>query len=53
MSERQMSGAEMVLAAVGAAVVLLVGLYLSTRNAARAERADDAPGAEKAHGVQK
>jgi YjbE family integral membrane protein len=45
--------AEMILAAVGAAVVLLVGLYLSKRNAARAERGDDAPGAEKAHSVQK
>jgi hypothetical protein len=39
--------AEMVLAAVGAAAVLLIGLYLSKRNAARAD--GDAHDAEKAH----
>lgn len=44
--------AETILATLGAAVVLLIGLYLSKRNAARADRADTAHGAEKAHSAQ-
>jgi YjbE family integral membrane protein len=42
--------AEMVMAAVGAAVVLVVGLYLAKRNS---DKADTAQAAEKAHSAQK
>ena len=45
--------AEMVMAGIGAAVVLLVGLYLAKRNAQRADKADAAQTAEKAHSAQK
>ena len=40
------------MAALGAAVVLLVGLYLSKRNAARADR-ESGHEAQKAHSAQK